>query len=198
MIGHPLFRGLQIALILLCICCIRSVSAEESLLFSTDPDRQFWLENFRACPECTTMTVVVSQEPVSDEIRMIFREVAEQFGETHAASILDAKSYLVNYKIFMNNGCDTFTAYDGTFLIYIDRKKKYCVKFPVSDANHLFSVISIVSHHWKNPDAIRIEHKKFLAIDIVKRYTDQYKEVKPTQDALISFLEYVARLAKEF
>ncbi len=177
---------------------VRVTYAQGDLQLRTDIDRSFYQEYFKVCPECTTITVVVSQSPVGDDVRMIFREVAEQFGETHAVSVLDPRTYLVNYKVFRNNGCESITAYDSTFLVYIDRISKYCVKFPISSENHLLSVISIVSHHWKNPKAVAIEHKKFLANDIVKKYADKYEVVEPIQDALISFLEYVARQANEF
>jgi hypothetical protein len=118
--------------------------AEKNFLDATEPERNFFMKQLGDCPNCQTLTIVVSDERLSENLIVGFRAVANRLGKDNAGTFATTYDLWKNWKIFANHGCSGIEQSGDRYVIFLDRGASFCVVFPFKHEKHVLAVVSII------------------------------------------------------
>ena len=173
-------------------------TTDEEFLELTRPERNFFMQHFGDCPDCKTVTLIVSAEPLDASVAAQFKQVAESFGKDHAGSIVSKSEIWKHYSVFNRYGCKPLDSFGERFVVYIDRDDAFCDAFPYVDPQHLATIISLISEDLDDARRIGAGQWELTRQRDLRTYFDANPIAKPMEEFAFGFLTYVRTMLEKY
>lgn len=163
-------------------------------LLREETPHQLYIDDLGKCSDCSSFTIIISDERVQPSIARTFKSIAESFGRKHAGAMVSWGEALKQYRFFKHHACGSFTDLARQVVVYIDTRSQFCGRFPFTDERQLMAMISIVSANLDDAPAIKNEVWRLKTKQAVASYAASNKIAGSVRHLVFDFVDYVGEM----
>jgi hypothetical protein len=171
-------------------------NADKALVDATEPQRNFFMQQLGSCPQCQTLTIVVSEEKLQANLLEAFRSIADRLGKNNAGAVTSSYELWKNWKIFADHGCSGMEQFGERYVLFLDRTGSFCVVFPFRNGKHLLGVLEIIERNLKDRGNIDAEKWRYATTASIDEYFRSSQGIELLRAGALAFLDHLATLLR--
>lgn len=169
---------------------------DKALLNATEPQRNFFMKQLGSCPQCQTLTVVVSDDNLKPNLLEKFRSIADHLGKDNAGAVTSSYDLWKNWKIFADHGCSGMESLGDRYVLFLDRTASFCVVFPFRNAKHLLGVLEIIERNLRDRNNIDAEKWRYVTTASIEKYLQHSQGIEPFRAGALALVDHLTTLLR--